>query len=255
MSEKNFLNLTGAVILAAGRGTRLGCTDMPKVMLELGGKPMVAHTVETLKSIGLPPERICVVVGFCKEKVMGYFGYEVTFAVQTEQKGTAHAAHVGMVALPPHVSHVLVMGGDDSAFYNPQTLESFIFQHVNNNNILTLLTAEMKNPSQNIGRVVRNKNGEVEIVEKERITEEQKKLKEISTGTFVFNREWFEAMFPSMPPIPTLNEFGLPMALTMAREAGLKHEVVKLANPDEWFGVNTPQELAEAQRRKNILVL
>lgn len=239
----------GVVVLAAGRGTRLNSIDTPKVMLELNGKPMVSYTVETLKKIGFGREQICLVVGFKKEKVMEYFGNSVCFAVQEEQRGTAHAAFIGMKSLPQNIEHVLVMGGDDSAFYKAETLKNFLESHILHKNVLTLLTAEPEVPG-NIGRVIRRDNGDVEIVEKEHMTEEQKKLKEISTGTFVFDRAWFENMYPSMPPIPKLNEFGLPTALKIVRQEGKKYEVVKLSDSTEWFGVNTPEELEEARRRK-----
>jgi bifunctional UDP-N-acetylglucosamine pyrophosphorylase/glucosamine-1-phosphate N-acetyltransferase len=171
-----FLETVGAVLLAAGKGTRLNCVDCPKVMLEIGGKPIVWYAVDILKKIGFVKEHICLVVGFHKEKVMDYFGDEVSYAVQEEQKGTAHAAYVGIKTLPPCVRHVLVMNGDDSAFYTPDTLEMLLNRHISNNNTLTLLTAEINNPDS-IGRVVRKESGEVIIVEKEHLSEEQKKIK------------------------------------------------------------------------------
>jgi len=76
------LNNVGAVILAAGRGTRLNCADEPKVMLPIGGRPIVSYIVDTLKKMGLHPEQICLVVGFKKEKVMEYFGDMVNYAMQ-----------------------------------------------------------------------------------------------------------------------------------------------------------------------------
>jgi UDP-N-acetylglucosamine pyrophosphorylase len=249
MLDTLMIKNVGVVVLAAGRGSRLNSVDTPKVMLELNGKPMVHYTIETLKEVGFNAEQICLVVGFHKEKVIEYFNDSVSFAVQAEQLGTAHAAFTGMKSLPQNIEHVLVMGGDDSAFYKAETLEKLITTHVNNRNVLTLLTAEPEIPG-NIGRVIRQADGRVEIVEKEHMTEEQKKLKEISTGTFVFDRTWFEEMYPTMPPIPKLNEFGLPTALKIARESGKKHEVVKLIDSTEWFGVNTPEELEEARRRK-----
>lgn len=249
MSNKP-LSDVAAVVLAAGRGTRLGCTDRPKVMLELGDKPMIAHTVDTLQKLGLQKEQICLVVGFQKNKVREYFGDVVTYADQDEQLGTAHAAYRGMCVLPSYIKHVLVMGGDDSAFYTPQTLRKFIEEHLNNNMHLTLLSSEMLEP-RNLGRVVRYPDGHIEVIEKENLTEEQKLLMEISTGTFMFNRAWFEEMFPTMPKIERLGEYGLPTAMTMVRNAGLPHQVVKLGNPKEWFGVNTPEEFEEAKKRKN----
>lgn len=245
------MNNVGAVILAAGKGTRLGCTDKPKVMLALGGKPMVAHIVETLKKMGLKKEQICLVVGFQEEVVREYFGDQVTYARQAEQKGTAHAAYVGMTALPKRIEQVLVLGGDDSAFYTPQTLTDFIQTHVQKEVALSLLTAVVDDPDQ-LGRVVRHDNGDIEIIEKEYATEEQKKIHEISTGTFCFDRAWFESIFPTMPPLRKLGEYGLPTALAIARETGKPHQVVQLEDNREWFGVNTPDDLAEAERRKKI---
>lgn len=250
MSGKNTHNV-GAVVLAAGKGTRLGCTDIPKVMLEVGGRPMVSYVVETLQTLGFEKEQICLVVGFCREKVKEYFGDVVSFADQQEQKGTAHAAYTGMVTLPKEIKHVLVLGGDDSAFYTPETLRMFIEEHVANKVVLSLLSAEVENPGQ-LGRVVRHENGDIEVVEKEYASEEQQRIKEISTGTFCFDREWFEEMFPNMPQLRKLGEFGLPTALAMARKEQLPMQVVKMKDSNEWFGVNTPEELDEARRRKTV---
>lgn len=251
MFDERFLSSVGAVVLAAGKGTRLNCIDIPKVMLKLDDRPIVDYTAQTLKNVGLNKEQICLVVGFCKEKVMDHFGDQVIFSVQEEQKGTAHAAYIGMKALPKNIKHVLVMGGDDSAFYRADTLTRFVAEHMQQGNVLTLLSAHIDNPGQ-LGRVVRLSNGDIEVVEKENMTEEHKNLREISTGTFVFDREWFENIYPIMPPIPKLNEFGLPMAFRMAKQAGVKHGVIVLPDSKEWFGINTPEELEEARRRKNM---
>ena len=244
-------NNTGVVVLAAGKGTRLGCTDIPKVMLEIGGQPLVSYTVETLEKMNFFPGRICLVVGFKKEKVMEYFGDRVNYVVQEELLGTAHAAYLGMQALPKEVNQVLVMGGDDSAFYSPEALQNLFHEHEIKGAILTLLTAEIENPGQ-LGRIVRHADGSAEIIEKEYLTEEQKLIKEISTGTFVFNRQWFEKMFPTMPKLRKLGEFGLPTALAMARKENVPYQLVKLSNSREWFGVNTPEEKEEAERRKSL---
>ena len=248
MLNKSWHNV-GAVILAAGKGTRLNCVDMPKVMLAIGGRPIVSYVVSTLEKMGFAPEQICLVVGYKKEVVMDYFDGRATFAVQAEQLGTAHAAFTGMKKLPSQIEQVLVMGGDDSAFYHATTLEKFIAGHLESGASLSLLSAMVDNPGQ-LGRVVRRADGQIEIIEKEYLTEEQKKIKEISTGTFCFRRGWFEKIFPAMPPLRKLGEFGLPTALAMARASGEKYKLVTLDDSMEWFGVNTPEELAEADRRK-----
>lgn len=244
------LNRVGVVILAAGQGKRLNCTDKPKVMCEIGGKPIVSYAVDTLRQIGFKKEQICLVVGFKKEKIEEYFKDKVSYAVQEQQLGTGHAAYIGMITLPGNIKEVLVMGGDDSAFYSAATILDLISRHERSKATVSVLSVELDEPSL-FGRIIKYNDGRIEIVEKEYLTEEQKKIKEINAGTYVFNRAWFENMFPRMPKMKKLGEFGINPSVTMAQKEGKKVQVVKLKNSREWFGVNTPAELAEADRRKN----
>lgn len=243
------LSKIGAVVLSAGKGTRLNCVDKPKVMLEIGGQPIVSYTVNTLKQMGFSPKQICLVVGFKKELITNYFKSQVSYVVQDEQLGTAHAAYLGIKNLPENIEHVLVLGGDDSAFYHSETLLDFLNQHIQNNCVLSLLSAEVENSFQ-LGRIVRQ-NNKVEIIEKEYLTEEQKLIKEISTGTFVFDRKWYEEIFPRMPELRKLGEYGLPTALAMARDEKLKFQVIKMLDSNQWHGVNTLEELEIADRLKS----
>ncbi len=242
------LDKIGVVILAAGRGTRLNCVDKPKVMLEIGDKPIVSYIVETLKSAGFKKEQICLVVGFQKEKVIEYFGDSVSYAVQEEQKGTAHAAYIGMKLLPKEIEQVLVLGGDDSAFYTEKTLLDFIQKHIETGAKLSLLSVELENPAR-VGRIARYPDKSIAIIEKEYWTEVEENMKEISTGTFCFDRAWFEKMYPTMPMLRKLGEYALPAALAVARGEGAKYQVIKLENSNEWFGINTKEELDEANIR------
>lgn len=246
MSSRNNI---GVVILAAGRGSRLKCDHIPKVMCEIGGKPIVSYVVETLEEMQIPPSHVVMVIGYQKHKVTEYFGDRVSYAVQEELKGTAHAAYTGIKELPESVEHVLVIQGDDSAFYTRKSLEMLIDTHINNEMYVSLLSVEVDDPAQ-LGRVVRHENGDIEVIEKEYVTEEQAKINEVSTGTFMFNRMWYEAMFPNMPELRKLGEYGLPTSLAMVREEKQPYQVVSLGKSDEWFGVNTPEQLAEANRRK-----
>lgn len=246
----NKLNNVGVVILAAGRGARLNCVDKPKVMCEISGRPIVSYIIDVLKKCGFTKENIYLVVGFHKEKVEEYFGDGVSYVEQVELKGTAHAAFVGMQKLPVNVETVLVINGDDSAFYSDTTILDFLEQHQKSKATVSVLSVELDGPSI-YGRVIQHESGRVEIIEKEYLTDEQKKIGEISTGTFCFERAWFEKMFPDMPPLRKLGEYGLPTALAMANTVGQKVEVIKLKDNNEWFGVNTPAELEEADKRKN----
>ncbi|EKD43499.1 MAG: hypothetical protein ACD_72C00248G0003 [uncultured bacterium] len=239
----------GVVILAAGKGTRLNCVDKPKVMLEIGGKPIVSYIVETLKQVGFTKQQICLVVGFQKEKVMDYFKNEVSYAVQEEQLGTGHAAYTGIKSLPSNIEHVLVVGGDDGAFFTATTIENAIEKHLNNNSTVSILSAEIENP-ENFGRIVRDKSG-VKLIEKEYQTEEQRKIREVGIGTYLFDRQWFEVMFPQMPKMNKLGEYGINPAITIAQEENKKVQVMKLENANEWHGINTPEQFKIANKLKS----
>ena len=244
------LNSIGAVVLSAGKGTRLNCEDVPKVMLEIGSKPIVSYIVETLIDIGFKKEQIMLVVGYQGEIIKKYLGDGVSYAIQSEQLGTAHASLTGIKELPKNIKQVLVLGGDDSAFYTKETLEKFLENHLDEKATVSLLVGEISADiqKQQIGRVIKGKDG-WEIIEKENLKDEQFDLKEISTGTFVFDREWFEKNYKNIEKIKNLGEYGLPSMFSLVKEQGLKINVVKLENINEWFGINTSEELEMANKR------
>ena len=177
---KNF----GVVILAAGRGKRLNCDGLPKVLYEIGGRPIVSYVLAELEKSGVAKSRICLVVGFREELVKEKFGPDYLYASQAECLGTAHAALTGAKALPENYYNFLVLNGDDSAFYKFSSLAELMEFHLTNNNDITILTCEPDNP-QGLGRIVRAGDGRIkEVVEKENMTPELEKFKEINTGTF-----------------------------------------------------------------------
>lgn len=241
------------VILAAGKSTRLKLQTMPKAMLPLANKPMVSYIVKTLQSLGFNKHNLCLVVGFKKEKVVKYFGSSVGYAIQNKKLGTAHAANIGIKHLPKNINTVLVINADDSAFYKPLTLKHFLLSHLKNKLAMSLLTADFKIPNQ-FGRIARHKNGGVEIVEKELLTLAQTKIKEINTGTYIFSRSWFNKIYPLIKTLPGLGELGLSTVVAIAHKQRVKYQAVKLKNSKEWFGINTPVELKEADKKMKKLL-
>lgn len=250
MLERIIPHNVGAVILAAGKGTRFGCTYRPKVMLEIGNKPIVAYTIETLYRAGFTKSQICLVVGFKSGSVKSYFKNKVLYADQNEQIGTGHAAYVGMRALPKSIDNVLVLGGDDSAFYSTSTIQNFIKFHNNASATVSLISVEKDLP-HDLGRVIKNDKGQlIAVKEKEEIAEHEKNIREVSTGTYCFDRAWYENAFLEMPIIEKLGEYGLNTSIKMARESDLGVEVFSIENNAEWFGINTKEEFEFAHNIK-----
>lgn len=247
---KNF----GVVILAAGRGKRLNCADLPKALYKINDKPIISYILEELEAGGLSKDQICLVVGFKEELVKEKIGPGYIYALQSERLGTAHAALIGKKSLPAGFDNFLVINGDDSAFYKFNSLFELVEMHLNNNNDISILTCEPEDP-QGLGRIVRGANGRViKIVEKENMMPELEKIREINTNTFCFKRNWFKKHYQNLKPIRGLGEYGLPSFIEEALANQSKFAAVKLKNPDEWFGVNTAEQLAEADRRKREII-
>jgi bifunctional UDP-N-acetylglucosamine pyrophosphorylase/glucosamine-1-phosphate N-acetyltransferase len=246
---KNF----GIVILAAGQGKRLNCADLPKVLYKINDKPIISYILEELGRGGLNKSQICLVVGFKAELVKEKIGHGYIYALQAERLGTAHAALTGEEALPAGFDNFLVINGDDSAFYKFNSLAELIEMHLKNDNDMSILTCEPEDP-QGLGRVVRGDDGRVvTVVEKENLTPEMKLLKEINTNTFCFKRGWFKKHYLNLKPVPGLGEYGINTFVEEATSSGAKFNAIILKDSNEWFGVNTPEQLAEADRRKRNL--
>ena len=128
-----------AIVPAAGKGTRLRSKDdLPKVMHELCGKPLLEHMLEQLSFI--KPEEICIVVGYLKEKVIQYFGDCYRYAEQASQLGTGHAVMVCEPQFRNFDGTVLVTFGDMPLFRGT-VMKKMCEHHVSTGAACTLLTA------------------------------------------------------------------------------------------------------------------
>ena len=234
-----------AIILAAGKGKRMQTTHMNKVALPIGGKPMIQRSVAFIKSVGI--ETVIVVVGFAKESVKEVLGTSVIYAEQKEQLGTANAVLVGLTKLPENIQHVLIVNGDDSAFYKRDTIEKLIKKHVQTQGAATFLTTEKEQP-MGIGRIVRDQHKQVvKIVEEKDATEAEKNIQEINVGCYLFQVSFLKKYLPVLSKSSITGEYYLTGLIDLGIQQGEKIETVKEENLF-WYGINTPEELAKAER-------
>jgi bifunctional UDP-N-acetylglucosamine pyrophosphorylase/glucosamine-1-phosphate N-acetyltransferase len=246
---------TSAIVLAAGKGTRLNSgqpSELPKVMYKICGKPMLEYTLKTLENINI--DDIVLVVGYKAEMIQNYFGHRYKYALQKEQRGTGHAVMCAHEAVNPVNKHILVIQGDDSSFYSPDTLVNLLSWHIKEKARLSLLTLKHPNPKE-LGRIIRDKSEKiVAIKEKEVLNEKEKKIKEINTGTYCFDAQWLWENIKKLKPSATgKGELILPDLIKIAVEQKDKVSAHIIHDHTEWFGVNTPEQLKladEAMEKK-----
>ncbi|HSD99019.1 MAG TPA: NTP transferase domain-containing protein [Patescibacteria group bacterium] len=235
----------GAIVLAAGKGSRMKSKDTNKVTLMLADKPMIAHTVELLESVSVHP--IVIVVGFAKQSVMNILGERVFFVEQKKRLGTAHAAAKGLSVLENMpVDHVLIIQGDDSAFYKKETIHALIAKHIATHAALTFLTINVKNPF-GLGRVVRDSQGNlIKIVEEKDATEKERGITEINPACYVLSMSFLKKYLPKVEKSPVTGEYYLTHLIDLAIKYNEKVETTQ-GGSLMWRGVNTKEELEEAQ--------
>lgn len=238
-------NKLGAIVLAAGKGKRMNSRDLNKVVLPLANKPMIVHSVALLENVGIT--QIVVVVGFAKRSVMEVLGAKVIFAEQNKRLGTAHAVLRGLLKMPHEVENILVINGDDSAFYSEEVIKKLAEKHFVSDSAFTLLTINKDNPF-GLGRIVRDDNGTLKaIVEEKDATDEQRKITEVNPGCYIFKTSFLKKYLREVHKSPVTGEY----YLTSLIDIGIKHnEKIETLNAGTlvWRGVNTAEELLEAER-------
>jgi bifunctional N-acetylglucosamine-1-phosphate-uridyltransferase/glucosamine-1-phosphate-acetyltransferase GlmU-like protein len=234
----------GAVILAAGKGTRMKAKGKNKVTYKLGDKPMIVHAVKMLEKMQLSP--IIIVVGYAKESVQKLFENNIIFAEQKKRLGTAHAALKAIEVLPKDTSHIFILNGDDSAFYTKDILIKLLKEHVKNKNAITFLTIHVKNPF-GLGRVIREKEKVVAIVEEKDASPAQRKINEINPACYLFETEFIRKFIKKVPKSKITGEYYLMSLLEIALKENFKIEGIK-GGRIPWRGVNTDIELKEAEK-------
>lgn len=243
-----------AIVLAAGKGTRMK-SDKPKVLHLLAGKPMLFYTLEKLEKAGIP--RIVIVIGHKGDDVKKAvdkdisFKDKIEFREQPEQKGTGDAVRWGMKGI--ECKNVIVVNGDDSAFYSPQTVEKIVNFHKRSSSTVTFVSIIKKDP-YGLGRIIRDKNGKArDIVEEKDASEGQKKINEVNAGFYLFDLDWLKKNIEEIK-ISKAGEYYVVDLVRIAANQGKKVSVFRLEDDKEWYGVNTKENLEEASRRMGDLL-
>ncbi|MET0683198.1 MAG: bifunctional UDP-N-acetylglucosamine diphosphorylase/glucosamine-1-phosphate N-acetyltransferase GlmU [Casimicrobiaceae bacterium] len=230
-------------ILAAGVGKRMR-SGMPKVLHPLGGRPLLAHVLETARK--LAADRICVVYGHGGDAVRQRFpDADLRWALQHPPLGTGHALAQALPQLGADGVTLVLFGADPLA--RVETLEAVV-RHARQG-ALSLLTIELDDPT-GYGRIVRDAKGAVKaIVEHKDSTARERAIREINTGVMAAPTQHFARWLKAVDNRNASGEYYLTDVIAMARKDRVPIETSQAASVIETLGVNTMRELADLERR------
>lgn len=229
------------VILAAGKGTRM-YSDLPKVLHPLAGKPMVQHVIDTALKLGA--QKVHLVYGhggdLLKEKLSDQ---PLNWVLQAEQLGTGHA----MQQAAPHFSDdedVLMLYGD-VPLISGETLQRLLAAKPQGG--IGLLTVKLANPT-GYGRIVRENDNVVGIVEHKDATAEQHKINEINTGILVASGRDLKRWLGKLNNNNAQGEYYITDIIALAHQEGHRIEAVHPDRLSEVEGVNNRLQLSALER-------
>jgi bifunctional UDP-N-acetylglucosamine pyrophosphorylase/glucosamine-1-phosphate N-acetyltransferase len=248
MSEVGF----AAVVLAAGQGTRMK-SALPKVLHRVCGVPMVAHVVRAAQRAGAT--RVIVVVGHGREAVENdltqRFGSDVRTAVQSEPKGTGHAALSALPALEGHQGTVVVLAGD-TPLLPPEAIAALV--KARGDKPLAMMTSTLDDAT-GYGRVLRDANGNaVGVREHKDASQAERAIREWNTGLYAIDAAFLRRTLPTLSADNAQGELYLTdLVERSSREGGAATSVW---SADDVAGVNDRAQLADLERvmRRRIAV-
>ncbi len=228
-----------AIILAAGKGTRMG-SDIPKVMMPLCGKPMIRHIIDMLESI--PADKIVSVIApdgdMVKKEVAPY-----ETAVQEKQLGTGHAVLSAKENMKNFKGSVAVIFGDTPVVSKETLLKAVAKQKEGH---AVVVVGVRITPPPAYGRLVMEGNHLKKIVEFKDASEEERKINLLNSGMMVFDGEHMFDILSTIKNRNAAGEYYLTDAIESAIGKGFTCSVIEVA-PEEVASANTREELANLE--------
>jgi bifunctional UDP-N-acetylglucosamine pyrophosphorylase/glucosamine-1-phosphate N-acetyltransferase len=232
-----------AVILAAGKGTRMK-SAIPKVLHPLCGEPMLYFPLEAARQAGF--KQLKVVIGHGAEQVKERFpAADISWVEQTDQLGTGHALLCAADALRGYSGPLLLLCGD-VPLLRAETLQQLQQYHAQHQAAVTVLTAQLPNP-HGYGRVIREGEQVLRIVEEKDATAEERQVTEINTGTYLFDAAFVLSALRGLKKNNAQGEYYLTDVVAAAVTAGKKTRALCVEEPTEAMGINDRAQLAEAE--------
>lgn len=230
-----------ALIMAAGQGTRMK-SNHPKVLHQIFHKPLVVYSMKAAKYAGA--KEICLIVGHMAEKVQETIGELATYALQKEQLGTGHAVMQAIDFIEDD-AQILILSGD-TPLITGETIEKLCTFHENKGNTITVLSA-IVDDATGYGRIIRDTEGKfVKIVEHKDASDNEKQVKEINGGMYVFEGKFLKEALGKLTNNNAQGEYYLTDTIEILLKEGHKVDAMIAESIEDILGVNSRVQLAEA---------
>ncbi len=237
---------TAAIVLAAGKSTRMK-SDLPKVLHEVCGRPMLAFVLNACRLAGV--DRLLVVVGHGKNQVIKRFedGDGIEWIEQKKQNGTGHAVHCCRAALEDFDGSVLVIAGD-MPLVRRETLAALLEIRERTGDAVTLATTELDDPTS-YGRIVRDEKGKLEaIVEHNDCTAQQREICEVNPSYYCFDAKRMFGALEQLKPEGSKGEYYLTDLVRVFRRAAAGVSASIRVDAADAVGINSRLDLAMVNR-------
>lgn len=239
-----------AVILAAGKGTRMNSVSTPKVLHEIMGKTLLGYVLDNVKNF---VSEEFVIVGHHAEDVEKFVknNYENAQTVlQTPQLGTGHAVSMVCPNLENFDGLVLILCGD-TPLVKEETLKNFVEFHKAQNSDITVMSTIFDNPT-GYGRIIRSADNKLDcIVEQKDATPEQQAVKEVNAGIYCLNWAKVKASFCQLKCNNAQGEYYLTDIIAWGKAQKMNVNAYILEDSDEIYGINSRLNLAQATKMMN----
>ena len=239
-----------AVILAAGKGTRMKSETTPKVLHQIMGKTLLGYVLDNVKNF---VSEEYVIVGHHAQEVENFVksNYENAKTVlQSPQLGTGHAVSMVCPDLQNYDGLVLILCGD-TPLVQEETLKKFVEYHKSQNSDITVMSTLFDNPT-GYGRIIREQDNSLQcIVEEKDANPEQKAVKEVNAGIYCLNWGKIKDAFGQLKSNNAQGEYYLTDIISWGKTKALKVNAYILENSDEIYGINSRLNLAQAAKMMN----
>lgn len=235
--------MNNAIILAAGKGTRMK-SQTPKVLHQILGQTMLDHVLQTLNEADV--QKPVVVIGHGADEVgQTLKDQDVETVLQLEQLGTGHAVMQAKAKFSGKQGTTLVALGD-TPLLQASTVRDFMAFHIENKAAITVLTTKLDNPT-GYGRIIRDRaNAFVKIVEQKDASAEELQVNEVNSGLMCFDNEQLWKYIDQLSTNNAQGEYYLTDLIGLMGSDDLKVEAYCIDDSDEVFGVNDRQMLSYA---------